>query len=191
MSPVIKRLVVCIVSGACFLQPVIITKPALAQQGLTCRVPRTNTPISETQMLRVLKDSYTVLYHEEPTKHVLAMGWAQTALETGHGRLMFNKNFGNTGPRKKDINYEYFMTSGGGKYVSFSTFEEGATVYWTVARHCYAAWQAFKIGAPEEAAHALKRCNYYNPKVEDTYVKNMRHLYWHAIKTVIPKYEDE
>lgn len=190
MSPV-KKLAICIVSGICFLQPVIMSQPALAQQNLTCQVPRTKTQISETEMLRVLKSSYVVLYHKEPTKNVLAMGWAQTALETGHGTLMFNKNFGNTGPRKQDIKYEYFLTSGGGKYVSFPTFEEGATSYWTVARRCYHAWQAFKIGDPEEAAHALKRCNYYNPNVEDSYVKNMRHLYWHAIKTVMPKDENE
>jgi hypothetical protein len=33
--------------------------------------------------------------------------------------------------------------------------------------------------------------DWINPNVEEAYVKNMHHLYWHAIKTVIPRYENE
>jgi hypothetical protein len=190
MSHVIKKIAICIVSGVCFLQPIVTSHVAQAK-GVTTQVPRTYTPVSEVQMLHSLRISYISLYNKEPTKNILAMGWAQTALETGHGKMMSNKNFGNTGPRKQDVDYKYFITRGGGKYVAFDTFEEGAAVYWTVAKRCFYAWEAFKIGEPEQAARALKRCNYYNPNVEEAYVKNMHHLYWHAIKTVIPRYENE
>jgi len=140
------------------------------------------TPLTEIQLMRVLKDSHIIVFGNEPSDHRLTMAWAQVAFENGRGALTVNHNIGNTwmGP-----DAPYYVVGGNQKYRSFATFEEGAKAYWITIKSCGPATRAFEWGSAKVAAEALKACNYYDADI-DAYAAAMGSLYYNA-KKLLPE----
>jgi hypothetical protein len=141
------------------------------------RRPKILTPLSEKELMSVLKISHAKYFEFEPSKARLAVAWAQVALECGRGAKTYNHNIGNIGATK---NQTYYIVSTH-NYRHFLTFEEGANAYWKTLSKCSSALQAFDAGDPISAAAALKRCRYYDAD-ENHYSKSMLNLFYRALK---------
>jgi hypothetical protein len=140
------------------------------------------TPLTEVQLMKVLKDSHVVVFGNEPSDHRLAMAWAQVAFENGRGALTVNHNIGNTWMCAGN---PYYVVGGNQKYRSFATFEDGAAAYWHTIKSCGPATRAFEWGSAKAAAEALKACNYFDADV-DGYAAAMGSLYYNA-KKLLPE----
>lgn len=143
------------------------------------RRPRINTPLTEVELLFLLKNSHVGVFGFEASDARLAVAWSQTALECGRGEKIFNRNIGNIGARKNQL---YYVVSTH-QYRHFLTFEEGAAAYWRTLKKCSSALNAFDSSNPILAAAALKRCRYYDAD-EDHYAKSMQSLYFRALKVL-------
>jgi len=148
------------------------------------------TPISQTGLLDVLRQSHVDVFGHEPEKKRLAMAWAQVALESGRGRAMWNYNIGNVGPAPSHPQVPYYIHSALTRYRSFDTFVDGGRAYWKVLRRCRFSLMAFDVGQPVQAAKNLKSCGYYGADVV-LYSKGMTGLYNFAMKELITKIPDE
>ena len=143
------------------------------------RRPRINTPLSEIELLFLLKYSHTSVFGFEASDARLAVAWSQTALECGRGEKIYNRNIGNIGARKNQL---YYVVSTH-QYRHFLSFEEGANAYWRTLKKCSSALNAFDSSNPILAAAALKRCRYYDAD-EEHYAKTMQSLYYRALKVM-------
>ena len=110
------------------------------------------------------------------------MALAQVNLENAHGKVVYNNNLGNVGPRRgQDVPY-YIL--GGTRFISHKTPCSGAVSYWSyLGALCSDALVYFSLGKPAMASHLLRRCNYYTaPKQK--YTKVLSLLFPKALKRV-------
>lgn len=143
------------------------------------------TPITKTELLDVLHDSHERALGEPPSDRVLASGWAQVAIENGRGEHIYNNNLGNIGAPVSGQRHYKFGTWRTHRYRSFKTHEDGGVAYWLTVKKCPAAYTSFKHGAVTEAAHRLKRCNYFGADAH-LYAAAMEQLYAHAMSKLVP-----
>jgi hypothetical protein len=152
------------------------------------RQPKTLTPLSDVQLLRILRDSHVEVFGIEPSIRRLAMAWAQVALENGQGKFLWNHNLGNIGPGSSQ--QEYYSHSSFTTYRAFEGFLLGGQAYWQTIERSTVILRQFESGDPRGVATSLKNSGYYGADCE-TYGTGMVGLYWHAIQKVIPEERQE
>ena len=122
------------------------------------RVKRINTPISEVDLAKALREGHYLAFGKYPSTKRLTVAWAQVALENGRGKYTYNHNLGNISSRKKIPYYIIYSHS----FLSFKSFNEGAAAYWRVIRNmCKSSLKYFDNGNAYAAGLQLRRCNYY------------------------------
>lgn len=139
--------------------------------------PRINTPVSEKELIVALENSHKKVFGYYPSKYRLFAAWAQTSLETGKGKLVYNRNIANIGAAK---NQTYYVVSTH-RYRHFLSIEESATVYWNILRKCSQALNSFDNGDMLKAAISLKRCRYFDAD-EKIYGRIMSSLFNEAYR---------
>ncbi len=142
------------------------------------RQPMVQTPMTQVELLSALRDGHVEVFGQLPGHNRLAMGWAQVALENGHGNLTFNHNLGNVVATRRD-QPTYRNKGDGGVYRAFDTFTDGAAAYWGTLKHCAVALHQFDAGFPVDATKSLKRCKYFEADV-DQYSRAVSSLYYYA-----------
>lgn len=124
-----------------------------------------------------LRIGWRAVFDTEPTIDQLALLWAQSALETGRFKSIWNNNFGNI---KYSDNNDYYMIRCdewiGGKHVwfdppvlatwfnAYTSPETGAEAYirfLSQKKNYAAAWQEVINGNPIAFCHQLKIAHYY------------------------------
>lgn len=166
----------------------LLAATALGQQATqSLQRPKTSTPMTPTQLLATLREAHVQEYGSEPSQSRLAMAWAQVALENDWGRIMWNHNLGNVGPRGTDTWYQHSPKA---RYRHFDTFVEGGRTYWRVVNWCRAAVRMFDAGAARRAAENLKQCGYFEADLDD-YANYMGQLYRTALDRIIPQEKRE
>ena len=141
------------------------------------------TPISNIQLLRVLRDSHVETFGYEPSNNRLAMAWSQVALENGQGKYLWNHNIGNIGPGS--TNHEYYIHSDYTSYRSFDGFKEGGVAYWKTVGRSKIILAQFDQGDPGGTAISLRNSGYYGADLQQ-YSRGMTELYGQAIHSIIP-----
>lgn len=151
------------------------------------REAKQSTPISDVDLIKVLKTSHIDINGRLPSRSRLAMAWAQVALENGEGTVVWNHNLGNIGPSYGQ-RHAYYVHSPKANYRSFESFDEGARAYWITINRCEIVLKLFDAGLPREATESLKACGYFTANT-DMYANLMTSLYYRALKKVIPDEE--
>lgn len=145
-----------------------------------------DTPLTVEDVVFYLKKAWLKLFNEEITKDQLAVLWAHTTIEVGHG-AKFSKNF-NFGNMKKKPNKKYTSYPCGeilnGKeehfvpyhpqtfFMAFDSATEGFEQYikFLTSERYKPALAALKSGDPSAYGHQLKVCGYYTAS-EEFYTK--------------------
>ena len=144
------------------------------------------TPLTINDVVFYLRKAWFKLFQEEITKNQLAVLWAHTTIEVGHGaKFSKNFNFGNM-KRKPNLKYTSYPCSEilNGKevhfvpyhpqtfFMSFDTATEGFEQYikFLNSDRYKPALEALKSGDPRAYGHQLKACGYYTAS-EEFYTK--------------------
>ena len=142
-------------------------------------LPKYQTVVGRHELKKVLSNTHQKVFGKPANKNRIDMAWAQIAFENGRGSHIYNYNLGNIGLLNNIGTKPYYVT-GGSKFLSFSSLEEGAIAYWsTLKEMCYFSLGYFDIGDSVGAANALKKCNYYRADLE-VYSKNLRFLFFES-----------
>ncbi|MGK3981237.1 peptidoglycan-binding protein [Sorangium sp. So ce118] len=153
-------------------------------------VPKVATPLSEAELLNVLRAGHVAATGSEPSRARLACAWAHVALEHGRGRFVYCNNIGNITALgswpgkyyvirvqervKRDPDVWKWMDL---KFRAHATPEDGAADYWRLMLGRYASAVArFDAADPAGAALELSRLGFYTARAEH-YVKAMASLY--------------
>jgi hypothetical protein len=78
------------------------------------RKNRVLTPLNKTQIITALKCGYKEVFNKNPDDNTIAMSLAQINLENAHGKVIYNNNLGNVGPRRGQDKVYYIL--GGTKF---------------------------------------------------------------------------
>lgn len=166
-------------------------------------VPRVRTSLGELELAAVLRDGYTHVIGEPPTRICIATAWAQCALEHGHGRFIDCHNIGNItayGHWPGDYFVITFTRKGNPndapagdaqtfkmRFRAHDDFIDGARDYWQQLSTTFAAvLPFFDAGDPRGAAHALHAHRYFTAP-EAQYANAMASLYTYAHAHVLPQ----
>lgn len=141
------------------------------------------TPLTNIQLLRVLRDSHVETFGYEPSNKRLATAWAQVALENGQGKFLWNHNIGNIGPGSSS--HEYYIHSDYTSYRSFDGFVSGGVAYWKTIGRSKIILRQFDQGDPSGTAISLRNSGYYGADLEQ-YSRGMVGLYGYALHKIIP-----
>lgn len=153
-------------------------------------VAKAPTPLTEAQLLDVLRAGHVAVTGAEPSRARLACAWAQVALEHGRGKYVYNHNLGNITALggwpgqyyvirvqervKRDPDVWKWTDL---KFRAHETPEAGAADYWRLMLKRYASAIArFDSADPAGAALELSRLGFYTARAEH-YMKAMAALY--------------
>lgn len=161
-------------------------------------VPKVATPLTEAQLVDVLRAGHVIAFGAEPSPERLACAWAQNALEHARGRAVYCHNIGNitTGSgwhgsyyvirvqeriqKAPDIWREIDM-----RFRAHESPKAGAADYWSFLSGRYAAvFPLFDAGDAAGAAMRLGALNYYTAH-EDQYARSMASLYREARERLV------
>lgn len=161
-------------------------------------VPKVATPLTEAQLVDVLRAGHVIAFGAEPSMQRLACAWAQNALEHARGRAVYCHNIGNIttgsgwhGPyyvirvqervqKNPDVWREIDM-----RFRAHDAPEDGAADYWSVMSRRYSAALAlFDQGQAHAAALELGARGYYTAH-EDQYARSMASLYREARERLV------
>ena len=146
------------------------------------RKNRVLTPLNKTQIITALKCGYKEVFNKNPDDNTIAMSLAQINLENAHGKVIYNNNLGNVGPRRGQNKVYYIL--GGTKFISHETPCGGSISYWDHLKVvCSDALVYFRLGNPIAAGHLLRQCNYYTAS-KQKYTKVLSALFPKALKRV-------
>ena len=154
------------------------------------RVPRVQTPVSESQLVQAIIESWKELFSATPTKEQVTMVLAQNALETGHRKSMWNYNVGNiTTSGKGSFNYIDDLTTNEQikpgkwekrnlKYRAYPTLKDGVVDYlkFLSGKKYAGAWTHIMNPNPVAFSKALKQIGYYTAD-EAPYTKQLKSLF--------------
>ena len=134
-------------------------------------VTPSRTPLSGTQASEAIRTAYTHVMGEPPSRGTLAILTSQWALETGHGKSMYNFNFaGIKGRGPEGMTAVLGTREGYGAntvhikdgFRAYTSAEAGAKDYISLLQRKYgAALEAAKAEQPERFAQELKVAGYY------------------------------
>jgi hypothetical protein len=144
------------------------------------------TPLTISDVVFYLRKAWQKTFNEEITKNQLAVLWAHTTIEVGHGaKLSKNFNFGNI-KKKPNLKYTSYSCSEilNGKeehfvpfhpqtfFLSFESATNGFEQYikFLNSERYKPALAALKAGDPSAYGHQLKVCGYYTAS-EEFYTK--------------------
>ena len=152
----------------------------------------TRTVLTSHEAMTALKVAWRAVFSNDPTTDQLALLWAQSALETGRFKSIWNYNFGNI---KQTDDHDYYMIRCdeyiAGKHVwldppdrgtwfnAYESAEAGAIEYinFLANKHNYqACWQEVINGDPIAFCHQLKLAHYYTAD-EASYTKGVVSLF--------------
>lgn len=140
------------------------------------------TPLNKTQIITALKCGYKEVFNKNPDDNTIAMSLAQINLENAHGKVIYNNNLGNVGPRRGQDKVYYIL--GGTKFISHETPCGGSISYWDHLKVvCSDVLVYFRLGNPIAAGHLLRQCNYYTAS-KQKYTKVLSMLFPKALKRV-------
>lgn len=179
-----------------------LKKIALIEEQL---IPYQRTTLSDEGLAAALKEGYKKAFGEEPSKEVLAAGWAQVALESGRPIKLPNNNVGNikATPDWIKSGNQFFVkntvefTPEGKKYIekatkwrAYPTPEDGAAGYWRLIGNRYkAALNWMEAGDPKSASVALGLKGYYTASPKQ-YATSVGRLYEFFMEKIAPKFDD-
>ncbi len=147
-------------------------------------VQMVQTPLTREELGKALREGHVDVFGSEPSDNRLAMGWAQVALENGHGRYVWNHNLGNIAAWAVGQT-AYYNPGDGNYYKDFHTFKEGAAAYWSTVKRCTKAIVDFDAGDGTAAATHLKQCNYYQAPVAP-YARMLTDLFSYFKRNILP-----
>ncbi|KKN74493.1 hypothetical protein LCGC14_0390100 [marine sediment metagenome] len=165
-------------------------------------VPRNKVVVSDLKLAEAMRESYNLVFKEDPSAEVLAGGWAQAVHESGWPVEIPNNNIGNIKAAKGWMqSNNYFVkdtvefTRGGKKYIeagtkwrSYPTLVQGAAGYWSFlnGQRYSGALDWMAAGDPESASVVLGVNSYYTASIK-SYAKRSNDLYGRFMKNVAPK----
>lgn len=169
-------------------------------------VPRQSTTLSDLAFAEALRKGYTKVFGKEPSKEVLAFGWAQGVLESGRPVKLPNNNIGNIKVSSSWIkeNKPFFIRDAhefdkeGKSYIqkqakwkSFATPEEGAVEYWKLLANRYGdALTWAEAGNHSSAVVSLGAKGYFTAPIKN-YAKGVSGLYQEFMTKIAPQISQE
>ncbi len=152
------------------------------------QVPKTNTPVSDTQMAQAIITVWQRLFGTAPSKEQVYMIMSQNSLETGSKReAMHNYNVGNIIVGTTDHDYfaggDWMYTDKSEttkkkitqKFRAYNSLEEGVTDYLKLlssSKRYATSWQHIKNPDIRAYSKALHDAGYYGAK-EEEYTKGL------------------
>ena len=152
------------------------------------RVPKVQTPLSETGLVNILAWGHEALFGVQPTRARLAVAWAHVALENGRGALVYNNNLGNiAGFRWPGSVYVVRVQEREPAtdrwawrdmlFRAHGTAQAGSHDYWRTLERTYAdALPLFDAGRPYDAALKLGELVWFTETPEQ-YARRMTLLF--------------
>lgn len=140
------------------------------------QVTAVKTPLTNAQAKTLLSAALTNAFGRAPTSGELSMVMAQSALETGHWKSIFNYNFGNSVGSTSNA---WFALKGtpGYHYKAFSSASEGSQYFVNLLKKTFTkAWSLLGSGNPAAFAQALHDQGYFESPVEQ-YAAGLTSLY--------------
>lgn len=169
-------------------------------------VPRQSTTLSDLAFAEALRKGYLKVFGKEPSKEVLAFGWAQGVLESGRPVKLPNNNIGNIKVSSSWIkeNKPFFIRDAhefdkeGKSYIqkqakwkSFATPEEGAVEYWKLLASRYGdALTWAEAGNHSSAVISLGTKGYFTVPIKN-YAKGVSGLYQEFMTKIAPQISQE
>ena len=164
------------------------------------QLPATKTLVSPADVFAALREQWTALWGDTPSRGSLLVLVAQWALETGRGASCIAWNLGNirwtAGYPSDWCEFPTTEVIDGatvhvvGRFRAFASLEDGARDYLATLRHEFAtAWPFVLSGDAAGFAHAAKEADYYTGS-EATYAADMKSLFKEFSRT-LPDLETE
>ncbi len=135
------------------------------------QVRRERTPMTGPDAEQALSQAWSQVVGSRPSPETLSILLGQWAMETGHGKKMWNYNFGGIkGTSPEGLTTSYKTHEGYGdtrqaitdRFRAYSTAEEGAKDYvGLLARKYGDAIEAAKAGDPRDFVTALRAGGYF------------------------------
>ncbi len=155
------------------------------------KVEATKTPVTAVQMFEALRAAWQQMFGEHPRRQSLLVLTAQWAIETGHGRSMWNYNPGNVKSDRTAGDWCFYacweILDGKKKWFypdspyccfrAYPNLTEGTVDYLRELKTRYSrAWYEVIAGSPDAFVRALKAQFYFTGDV-DAYAKTVVSLY--------------
>lgn len=148
-------------------------------------VPPLKTPLSTNEAAAALKNAYTNIYGSAPTAEALSILIAQWAHETGHGKSMYNYNFGGIkGKGPSGLSTLYKTREGFGAteirikdyFRAYNNADEGAVDYIKLLERRFPkALEQARQGNSEQFVVELKNKGYFTGSLP-SYVKSIKSI---------------
>lgn len=176
-------------------------KPMSGVQKLAKQVEKNITHVSGVDLAKILIKAYEDLGVSNPKPELVGSTWAQIVLEAGRdasGITLNNNNFGGVTAGNFDkkwndsgwleSNKNWFETSHGLKFKSFSSPVEGAKEYIKTLAYLYPDSLKHKAsGNQMEDAKYLRSKNYFGNVPYENYGSPMERMYGEFIKNIWPQ----
>ncbi len=112
------------------------------------------TPLTPEVAVKAIVNGYRLVTGKSPTKVVLGMLMGQSALETGHWKIIHNYNFGNMKSGKNDEFFQVYgthddPTDPGAHYAAYQSADTGAAAYIAILKRRAHWWEGLHSGTPE------------------------------------------
>ena len=164
------------------------------------QLPATKTLVSPADVFAALREQWTALWGDTPSRGSLLVLVAQWALETGRGASCIAWNLGNirwtAGYPSDWCEFPTTEVIDGatvhvvGRFRAFASLEDGARDYLATLRGRFSrAWDCVLMGAPISFALACKRAGYFTAD-EQEYATALNELYFEFSRT-LPDLETE
>lgn len=146
------------------------------------KVPRIATPASKNQIVSSIDSAWRSIFGNQPTVKQVAMLYSQIAIETGHGKSIFNNNVGNINWTQgfpgnyyetqdsltvgnNPANRKYYTA----KMRAYNTLDDGILDYVKLLKNRSPVLAALKNGDVKDFSYALAAVHYYDPHIRDDY----------------------
>lgn len=147
------------------------------------KVEKIATPASEDQLVSALRSAWSKSFGGQPTLKQLAMLYSQIAVETGHGKHIYNNNVGNIN-WTKNFSGNYYETGDSrtvgnnpanrqhytAKMRSYSNLDDGVTDYVNLLKKRTSVAKSLQEGTVKDFSYSLAATHYYDPHIRDDYV---------------------
>lgn len=165
-------------------------------------VAKIKTVATQGEIISSLVRAWKDIFNTQPTKGQIAKLWAQVALESANGSVMFNYNVGNI-DWSPDYKGNFYVggdtTSVGGdpakrkayytKRRSYKTLDDGIKDYLIFLKNRPAVLATLMKGSPKDFSYALASVGYYDRATRDDYMKDGKKMSGYT-SGIVARYND-